>query len=106
MSDKEKQSYEKSDVATKKLFIAAGSLVIFIVVIIVALNSFFLASKEQQIYDAVLKPTSTELRELRVRENEALTTYKMLDKQNGVVQIPIERAMKLMADEAFERSTK
>ena len=106
MSESNKSAYEKSDVSTKKLFIASGSVVVFIAIIIIALNSFFLASKEKQVYESVLKPTSTELRELRARENETLTSYKMLDERNGVVQIPVERAMKLLAEEAFDRSNR
>ena len=102
----EKASYEKSDVSTRKLFIAATVLVLSIVVIIVALNSFFLSSKEKQVYESVLKPASVELRELRARENETLTSYKMLDERNGVVQIPIERAMQLLAEEEFEKTSR
>lgn len=74
------------------------------VVIIFMLDNFYLASKEKQIYKSVLKPGSTELRELRARETETLNSYKMLDAQNGVVQIPIERAMKLRAEEVYENS--
>jgi len=99
-----KSSYEKSDVSIKKLFIVAGLAIVALVIILFLLDNFFLASKEEQVYDSVLKPGSTELRELRAREVETLTSYKMLDEQNGVVQIPIERAMKLLAEENYENS--
>ena len=35
--------------------------------------------KEQMMYDYVLKPESAPLRDLRAREMEILTTYKLLD---------------------------
>src|ERR687888_293879 len=37
-----------------------------------------------------------DLRELRAREDEVLTTYGWVDKNAGVVRIPIEEAMKIV----------
>ena len=39
-----------------------------------------------------------DLRELRVREDEILTSYGWLDKNAGVVRIPIDRAMKMTVE--------
>lgn len=94
--------YETSDVSTRNLFIASASLIVVIVIIIVVLNEIFVASTEREITESVLRPESAELRELRAREIETLNSYKMLDEENGIVQIPIERAMQLMSEEAFE----
>ena len=99
----ESQGYEKSDVSIKKVFMWAGFIVVSIVVVVIVLNSFFISSMEKEVYNSVLKPESVELRDLRAREIETLTSYKMLDETNGVVQIPIERAMQLLADEAFQK---
>lgn len=38
------------------------------------------------------------LGELRRREEEQLTSYGWVDREHGVVRIPIERAMKLVAE--------
>jgi hypothetical protein len=37
-----------------------------------------------------------DLRDLRAREDEVLTTYGWVDKNGGVVRIPIEEAMKIV----------
>ena len=102
----ETQGYEKSDISVKKAFIWAGIIVVSIVVIIIFLNSVFISEVEKEVYQAVLKPESIELRDLRARETETLTSYKVIDEQNGVVQIPIERAMQLLSEEAFEDALK
>ena len=39
-----------------------------------------------------------DLRELRAREDEILTSYGWLDKNAGVVRIPIDRAMKMTVE--------
>ena len=110
MTDKEKQvsrnfdgpEYEKSDVRPGGLFISALVTIVVVVIIIVALNEIFISTKEQQIYTSVLSVESTELRELRAREMEVLTGYKVLDEKKGIYQIPIDRAIQLEADKAFQ----
>lgn len=45
-----------------------------------------------------------QLREQQAREESVLSTYKLLDADRGVVQIPIERAMELVANERSGRA--
>ena len=114
MTDKQKQvpenidtaEYEKSDVDPRGLFISALVTIVVIVIIIVAMNEIFISTKEQQIYKSVLSVGSIELRELRARETNVLTSYKVLDKKKGVYQIPIDRAKQLEADKAFREKMK
>ena len=42
-----------------------------------------------------------DLARFHAREEEELTTYGWIDKQNGVVRIPIERAMEIVAREGL-----
>ena len=100
------QDYKKSDVSIKKTFIWAAVFVVGIVAVITILNAFFISEMEKEVYNSVLKPESIELRDLRAREIETLTSYKVLDEQNKIVQIPIERAMQLLAEEAFTEQIK
>lgn len=97
------EGYEKKDVNPLKVFgyFAAGTIIIGI--LLVFLVDFFTATKEEMIYEAVLKPESITLRELRAREEEQLGTYGTIDADNGVYRIPIYRAMEIIADEAYRR---
>jgi hypothetical protein len=94
--------YEKSDVKPTSLFLAAAIVIVVLIVIIVAINEFFLSSKEQMVYDAVLSKESAELRDIVAKDAEILNNYKVLDADKGIYQIPIDRAMQVMADESFE----
>ncbi|MCB0834237.1 MAG: hypothetical protein KDC45_12300 [Bacteroidetes bacterium] len=93
--------YERQDVNPKKILIVTFSLVAFIVVMIIFLSEVFTFEKEQQIRNVVLKPESAQIRDMRAADIQVLTGYKIIDPGKGVYQIPVERAMKLMVDEAY-----
>ncbi len=93
--------YEKSDVNITKILVVAVAIVVFIAVFLIWLRSYFVLTSEVETYQTVLSPQSTTLRELRAHEDEVLNSYKLLDPAKGIYQIPINRAMEVMADEAF-----
>lgn len=95
-------SYEKSDVNPRNLFIASAIVILVIVVSIIVINEIFLTAKEQMVYDKVLSKESAELRDMRAKEAEILNNYKILSSKLGTYQVPIERAMDLLAEEAFQ----
>jgi len=97
-----KAGYEKRDVAIGKILAFGFAGVIVIIVAIVFVIDFFDVYTQEVIEDVVYTPESVQLRELRARETEVLTSYKLLDPDKGIYQIPIERAMELIADEAFQ----
>ncbi len=111
MSDKQNRpahgddGYEKSDLNISKTLIATVIIVVFLVASVAFVDEIFVHEKEQIIADVVLKPVSITLRELRAKEDEVLMSYKVLDPQKGVYQIPIERAKKVFAEEAYAQST-
>ncbi len=98
--------YEKKDVNAGRILMFVGLTAAILVVIIWLLSDYFTATTEEQIYEAQLKPESAALRELRAREEETLGSYKLLDSTKGTYQIPIDRAMKVMAEEAFRATEK
>lgn len=93
--------YDKRDINLRVTFMVGAVVVLVIAVILVILNDVFVLKKEEMMYDYVLRPESAPLRDLRARETEVLTTYKLLDPVKAVYRIPISRAMQLMADEAY-----
>lgn len=95
--------YKEKDVNLKGVFLVAGGVVVSLVIIVILLNEFFMTSKEELIYQEVLAPESVALRELRAHEEEILGSYGVIDKDKGIYRLPIERAMKLMADEAYRQ---
>jgi hypothetical protein len=92
--------YEDRDVNIKKILLWGIGGVVLIVIILAVLPEYFLFVKEDYYFKAVEEPRSKELLELRKRETEELNSYKLLDKEKGIYQIPIERAMELTIEEA------
>jgi hypothetical protein len=97
--------YEKRDVAAGKLLLVTAAATIFVAVVVIGLLQLFSAESEQQVYDTVLAPESAVLRDLRAHEDDILNSYAVVDSTKGVYRIPVERAMKLIADEAFRNKT-
>lgn len=101
----ETAGYEKKDVNVTKTLIATVLIVLFLIASVLFVDEIFVHEKEQVIADVVLKPVSITLLDLRATEDEVLSSYKLLDPQNGTYRIPIERAIKVYADEALANQT-
>lgn len=93
--------YERKDINVWMTLVSTVVVIVVIVASIIFVDEIFVHTKERMIEQYVLKPESIQLRDLRAQETEVLTTYEVLDKNKGVYRIPISRAMKLMADEAY-----
>ena len=70
---------------------------------VILLDSFFSIAKENEVYEAVLKPVPADVREMRAKEQEKLNSYGKVEGTNGVYHIPIDRAMQLLAEENFKK---
>ena len=101
----ESTGYETRDVNLVKVFVYGISGIIVLVALVIFALDYFTAAREEAVYEAVLSPESVALRELRAREVEELNSYEILDAQKGVYRIPIERAMTVMAEEAYREKT-
>lgn len=105
-SGPENGGYEKRDINPTKVFLAGLAGVVVIVIVVIFIINYFTATREEIIYEEVLKPESAALRELHAREEEELNSYAVLDAKKGVYRIPIKRAMELMAEEAYQARVK
>ena len=97
--------YEGRDVSVRHLALVALVVVIIVVVVIAFVTDYYISVREKLVEEVVLSPKAIELRELRSREEEELTGYKLLDSAAEIYRIPIERAVQLVADEAYREQT-
>jgi hypothetical protein len=79
--------------------------VVALTAVIVGVRAYFDYTK-QQYEEQLSKAVAEDLRNLRYNEDQALNSYKILDKDKGVVRIPIRRAMELVAKESAEGKSK
>ncbi len=86
---------------TATLLAAIGGLAIFLLILAVA----YLPNKAQPAGDGVKTPEQRKaaLAELRGKAQLAATTYAWVDKDAGVVRLPIDRASELFLQEAASR---
>jgi hypothetical protein len=109
--------YEKRDLEprTIALFAAGGAVVI----LLAAALAFWMVQSATKRYSArqSARPPapaatpeprlqvqgSNDLREMRKAEESLLNTYGWLDREKGLVRIPVERAMELLAKKEGER---
>jgi hypothetical protein len=80
--------------------------VIGLVVIILGIQAYFDHLREQAEYEKVAVPVAQDLKNLHSQEDEELNNYKYVDRGKGTVQIPIGRAMQLIAQEAAAHKLK
>ena len=97
--------YEKEDVNARVIIIMfiIGSITIGTIMFL--LSEYFTARKEAQIQMANAVVSST-YRDVRAREEERLNAYKLVNEKDGVYQIPIGEAMKLLATEDYQKRLK
>ena len=111
--------YEKKDLdpRTITLFAAGGAVVL----LLAAALAFWMVQSANKRYAARQSPRpaaharegglaprlqvqgSNELRELRQAEETMLNSYAWIDRDRGIVRIPVERAMELLVEEGERR---
>lgn len=69
---------------------------VVVCVCLVGVDQYFIIANEKMYYTQVLQPENVQLKELQQKETETLSNYKLLNPDNGTVQLPIARAMELM----------
>ena len=82
--------------------IIAGTIVVVVILVIVG---FTVATvKSQEIRDQVTMDIQyPELRDVRAEAAARLNHYAVVDAENDVYQVPIDQAMRLMANEAYQQ---
>jgi hypothetical protein len=91
-------SAESKGSFTATLLAAVGGFSIFLIILVIA----YLPNKAAPAGDGVKTPAERKaaLAELRGKEQTAATTYGWVDKDKGVVRLPLERAVELTIQEA------
>ncbi|HHN74652.1 MAG TPA: hypothetical protein ENK10_05420 [Acidobacteria bacterium] len=86
------------DTLTLGVVLAAGTIVI--IAIVLALEGFYNYAEEQMFEQRVVAVEDTGLARVHAEQLEKLMEYRWVDRQEGRVQVPIERAMELVIEDA------
>ena len=91
--------YEKKDVNVPMLLWVSAAIVLIIVVSVIWVDQFVTLQHENAAFELRLKPENPQLLELRTLEDQELSAIKIVDSTKGIYQIPIGRAMGLVAEQ-------
>ncbi|MDZ7638164.1 MAG: hypothetical protein U5J83_07920 [Bryobacterales bacterium] len=94
------QGYEETDARVGFIAWAGVAIVVFLVVTVLSVQAYFDSVHEREEYVKVLEPVSEDYKNLRAREDAELFSYKFVDREKGIVRLPIQRAMDLVVAEA------
>lgn len=91
--------YDHRDARAGLIAAVSGAILALLVVMIIGVYWLYVVTYEridQQVYSGA---PSKELMAIREREEENLHRYSFIDKDRGIVRIPIDRAMDILAAE-------
>src|SRR3990172_9852623 len=72
---------------------------ILTVAIIIGLQALFYSVEQEENVEKVYSQSAEELAHLRAEQLELLNSYRWIDREKGVVGIPIDRAMEMTVQE-------
>lgn len=91
--------FEHQEPKTNLIALLLVASCVVLVVIIVFLQWFYSFTRDLKV-SAAENVKFEPLEKLRADEDDRLKSYRYVDKEKGIVQIPVERAMQLIAEEA------
>jgi hypothetical protein len=91
---------EERDPKSSTTLIVGAVGVILLAVVIILLQVLFYRTTEAERWRKVVSQQPEELRQVQAEQLDQLNSYRWIDEQNGVVAIPIDRAMELVVREA------
>ncbi len=92
--------FDRHEVNAKLIAGLGVSIIVGLVVLIMAVQYYFDVNYDQQIYQKVLEPVAADLKDLRASEDQDLHSYAYINRDQGTVRLPIERAMELLIQES------
>lgn len=98
--------YENQDPKNPLIAFLLISSCLFVVAVCAFLSWMFIVARDNEHNRKIDQATYTDLQEFRKAEDAKLNSYQYIDKDKGVVRIPVERAMQLVAEEAKSAAPK
>lgn len=94
--------YESSDTKGRSIYIGLAISVAAIAIVVVLLNELFVMTTFDVKNEQVGMAEDPAIKKNRAAAIQNISHYGWVDSANGVVSIPVERAMELMAEEAYQ----
>ena len=103
-SSEEEPALEEDRPRNGLIAVTIVTTVLSVVLVLLGIREVFRSAFIDEVQSKVLGHESSELRDLRAQEKAKLGRYQWVSKKDGVVRIPLERAMALTLVEYKERA--
>ena len=94
--------FDDSQPRSGRIFAGAIITGVLLVLTIGAVQAYFNWYKDKTVFERYLAPPSAELNEIRAKEENTLNNYGYVEKDKGIVRLPIARAIDLVVAESAE----
>lgn len=94
--------FDRTEPNVKFIALFGAATLAILAAVILGIQFYFDRALERELYNKVLSQQSAALKELRAREEEALNSYRFIDREKGTVRIPVSRAMELLLEESAQ----
>lgn len=78
---------------------ALGSLLLFLFIIFIA----YLPNRPEPVDAGIVAERSERLASVKAEQTELITSYEWVDKEKGIVRIPVERAKEIIVSQLNEK---
>ena len=89
------EGFDHQEPRAKSIVALAIVSVVLLVLVLVGVTAYFEYLYRDMVQEKVLSAPNALLNDLRAREADQLTKYSYIDKDSGLVRIPVDRAMEL-----------
>jgi hypothetical protein len=93
------------DLNVRKIAVWVSIFAVMILAVIIATQGFFHSLKDEEVWKKNVLPISEELTKYTIEQEGRLNGFNWIDRNKGIVAIPIDTAMELTARELEEERT-
>ena len=95
----EQGGYDRTEPEMGPIALWGLLIIVTLIVVILGVQAYFDGVTQSRIFTRVVQPVAEDLKEIQAKENARLHSYQWADAETGVVRLPIERGMELLAAE-------
>ncbi len=92
--------FDRTEPQAKGIFIFSAATIAFLLLTMGGIAVFFGEKFLGQVQREVLEAGNEQFEAVKARDRQHLTTYEYIDRAKGVVRVPIDKAIELLAAEA------
>ena len=100
----ENAGYDHTEPQMGRIALWGLVMIVSLIAVILGVQTYFDRVNQRQVFTRIVQPVAEDLEDIRTKENARLHSYQWVDVEAGLVRLPIERGMELLAAEFAART--